>query len=81
MLNTGLEQMVAEKTASLTQAYTAWKSRTLPARIGPAKIRFYIDGLARAARPLTNINGGIELLLAGAYPFPDRPPNPGVGAG
>ncbi len=72
-LNTGLEQMVAEKTASLTQAYQLLEEQHRSLQELDRLKSDFISMVSHELRaPLTNINGGIELLLAGAYPVSKR---------
>jgi PAS domain S-box-containing protein len=72
-LNTSLEQMVAEKTASLTQAYQQLEEQHRSLQELDRLKSDFISMVSHELRaPLTNINGGIELLLAGAYPVSRR---------
>ena len=72
-LNTGLEQMVAEKTASLTQAYQQLEEQHRALQELDRLKSDFISMVSHELRaPLTNINGGIELLLAGSYPVSER---------
>ncbi|MDR3573929.1 MAG: ATP-binding protein [Anaerolineaceae bacterium] len=72
-LNTGLEHMVAEKTASLTQAYQQLEEQHRALQELDRLKSDFISMVSHELRaPLTNINGGIELLLAGAYPVSRR---------
>ena len=72
-MNTGLEQMVAEKTASLTQAYQQLEEQHRSLQELDRLKSDFISMVSHELRaPLTNINGGIELLLAGAYPISRR---------
>jgi len=72
-LNQELEGKVAEKTASLSQAYRQLEeqNRTLQ-ELDRLKSDFVSLVSHELRAPLTNINGGIELLLSASQALPER---------
>jgi signal transduction histidine kinase len=74
MLNEGLEQMVAEKTENLRQAYQRLEEQNISLqKLDELKSEFVTMVSHELRAPLTNINGGIELILAGHNTLPERP--------
>jgi PAS domain S-box-containing protein len=74
-LNTLLEQRVAEKTANLSEAYTQLERQNLALQNLDRLKSDFVSLVSHELRaPLTNINGGIELVLARvrALPATDR---------
>jgi PAS domain S-box-containing protein len=71
-LNVQLEEKVVEKTASLSQAYSQLEQQHKALQELDQLKSDFISMVSHELRaPLTNINGGIELLLAGKYPVSD----------
>lgn len=72
-LNTGLERMVAEKTASLVEAYRRLEQQNLTLQQLDRIKSDFVSMVSHELRaPLTNISGGIELLLGGPQILPRR---------
>jgi len=70
-LNQQLEAKVDEKTASLTEAYARLEEQnTALHKLDELKSDFVSLVSHELRAPLTNINGGIELLLSGKRPLP-----------
>ncbi|HTX79957.1 MAG TPA: ATP-binding protein [Longilinea sp.] len=70
-LNQQLEAKVSEKTASLTEAYDRLEEQNIALhRLDELKSDFVSLVSHELRAPLTNINGGIELLLSGKRPLP-----------
>lgn len=66
-LNASLEQQVAERTLSLQQAYQELEKKNLELQtLDQLKSEFVSLVSHELSAPLTNINGGIELLLSGS---------------
>ena len=72
-LNTNLEQNVAEKTASLREAYSRLEAQNLALQELDRLKSDFVSMVSHELRaPLTNINAGIELSLVGPQPLPER---------
>ncbi len=72
-LNTQLEEKVAEKTASLSEAYAQLEKQNRELQNLDRIKSDFVSLVSHELRaPLTNINGGIELVLAQAKPLPPR---------
>ncbi len=70
-LNARLEDKVLEKTAALTLALAQLERQNLALQQLDELKSDFVSMVSHELRaPLTNINSGIELLLAGAYPVP-----------
>lgn len=73
LLNTQLEEKVAEKTASLSEAYVQLEEQNRKLQTLDQMKSDFVSLVSHELRaPLTNINGGIELVLSQPYPFPPR---------
>ncbi len=72
-LNAGLEQLVNEKTADLQKAYQQLEEQNKQLlQLDQIKSDFVSLVSHELRAPLTNIRGGIELLLSGYIQDPDR---------
>jgi PAS domain S-box-containing protein len=72
-LNAQLELKVAEKTASLSQAYSQLEEQNRELQQLDEMKTDFVSMVSHELRaPLTNINGGIELLLTGRYDLAQR---------
>lgn len=72
-LNANLEQNVAEKTASLREAYSRLEAQNLALQELDRLKSDFVSMVSHELRaPLTNISAGIELSLAGPQPLPSR---------
>ncbi|HVN56439.1 MAG TPA: ATP-binding protein, partial [Anaerolineaceae bacterium] len=70
-LNESLEQKVAEKTRSLSEAYARLEQQNLTLQqLDEVKSDFVSMVSHELRAPLTNISGGIELVLSNPHPFP-----------
>jgi PAS domain S-box-containing protein len=73
LLNTQLEEKVAGKTASLSEAYEQLEEQNRKLQTLDQMKSDFVSLVSHELRaPLTNINGGIELVLSQPYPFPRR---------
>jgi PAS domain S-box-containing protein len=72
-LNQQLELKVDEKTASLSEAYARLEEQNVALhKLDELKSDFVSLVSHELRAPLTNINGGIELLLSGKHPLPQQ---------
>lgn len=72
-LNTQLEKKVMEKTASLCEAYMQLEERNYELQNLDRMKTDFVSLVSHELRaPLTNINGGIELVLSHSNPMPPR---------
>lgn len=72
-LNTQLEKKVMEKTASLCEAYMQLEERNYELQNLDRMKTDFVSLVSHELRaPLTNINGGIELVLSHSNPVPTR---------
>lgn len=73
LLNMQLEEKVVGKTASLSEAYEQLEEQNRKLQTLDQMKSDFVSLVSHELRaPLTNINGGIELVLSQPYPFPPR---------